>query len=105
MPSPTNVLHCCRRCRVRSCGSMRCDWCAAPISCACADGGHRIAYPRRREDFTMRRILALILAIACQHAPARDTVLHAARLLDIDTGKIVSPGEVLVRGERIVAVG
>jgi imidazolonepropionase-like amidohydrolase len=32
-------------------------------------------------------------------------VLHAARLLEIDTGKIVTPGEVLVEGERIVEVG
>jgi imidazolonepropionase-like amidohydrolase len=32
-------------------------------------------------------------------------VLHAARLLEIETGKIVSPGEVLVQGERIVEVG
>lgn len=31
-------------------------------------------------------------------------VLHAARLLDVESGKIVSPGEVLVEGERIVAV-
>jgi imidazolonepropionase-like amidohydrolase len=32
-------------------------------------------------------------------------VLHAARLLDIDTGKIIEPGEVLVQGSRIVEVG
>jgi imidazolonepropionase-like amidohydrolase len=32
-------------------------------------------------------------------------VLHAARLLDIESGKIVAPGEVLVQGERIVEVG
>jgi imidazolonepropionase-like amidohydrolase len=32
-------------------------------------------------------------------------VLHAARLLEVDRGKIVSPGEVLVQGERIVEVG
>ena len=32
-------------------------------------------------------------------------VLHAARLLDIESGKIVTPGEVLVRGDRIAAVG
>ena len=32
-------------------------------------------------------------------------VLHAARLLDIETGKIISPGEVLVQGERITEVG
>src|SRR5580698_2482474 len=32
-------------------------------------------------------------------------VLRAARLLDIESGKIVKPGEVLVTGERIVEVG
>lgn len=32
-------------------------------------------------------------------------VLHAARLLEIDSGRIVSPGEVLVDGERIVQAG
>jgi imidazolonepropionase-like amidohydrolase len=34
-----------------------------------------------------------------------DTVLHAARLLDIESGRILAPAEVLVQGERIVAVG
>jgi imidazolonepropionase-like amidohydrolase len=33
------------------------------------------------------------------------TVLHAARLLDIESGRILSPGEVLVKGERIVEAG
>jgi imidazolonepropionase-like amidohydrolase len=33
------------------------------------------------------------------------TVLHAARLLDIESGNILRPGEVLVEGERIVEVG
>ncbi len=32
-------------------------------------------------------------------------VVHAARLLDIEGGKIVTPGEVLVQGERIVEAG
>jgi imidazolonepropionase-like amidohydrolase len=32
-------------------------------------------------------------------------VLHAARLFDVEAGKIVSPGEVLVEGERITAAG
>ena len=32
-------------------------------------------------------------------------VLHAARLLDIETGKIIAPAEILVEGERITAVG
>ncbi|MGA7525049.1 MAG: amidohydrolase family protein [Acidobacteriaceae bacterium] len=32
-------------------------------------------------------------------------VLHAARLFDVESGKIVSPGEVLVEGDRIKAAG
>jgi imidazolonepropionase-like amidohydrolase len=32
-------------------------------------------------------------------------LLHAARLLDIETGRIVQPGELLVEGERIVEAG
>jgi imidazolonepropionase-like amidohydrolase len=32
-------------------------------------------------------------------------VLHAARLLQVDTGKLLTPGEVLVVGDRIRAVG
>jgi imidazolonepropionase-like amidohydrolase len=36
---------------------------------------------------------------------AHPTVLHAARLFDVATGRIVTPGEVLVDGERIQAAG
>jgi imidazolonepropionase-like amidohydrolase len=41
------------------------------------------------------------LASASKHP----IVLHAARLLDIGSGKIIAPGEVLVQDERIVEVG
>jgi len=37
--------------------------------------------------------------------PPRPIVLHAAHLLDVAAGALVSPGEVLVEGERIVAAG
>jgi imidazolonepropionase-like amidohydrolase len=37
--------------------------------------------------------------------PPHPTVLHAARLLDIEAGKIVAPGEVLIEGDRIKEVG
>src|SRR6516162_10038270 len=42
-----------------------------------------------------------------QAAPATGApiVLHAARLVEIDTGKVVVPGEVLVQGERIAEAG
>ena len=32
-------------------------------------------------------------------------VVHAARLLEIDSGRMIAPAEVLIQGERIVAVG
>jgi imidazolonepropionase-like amidohydrolase len=32
-------------------------------------------------------------------------VLHAARLLDIESGRILTPGEVLVEGDKIIAAG
>jgi imidazolonepropionase-like amidohydrolase len=38
-------------------------------------------------------------------ASSHAVVLRAARLLDIEGGKIITPGEVLVQGERIAAVG
>ncbi|HEY6446675.1 MAG TPA: amidohydrolase family protein [Acidobacteriaceae bacterium] len=38
-------------------------------------------------------------------APTQPIVLHAARLFDVEAGKIVSPGELLVQGERIAAAG
>ena len=41
---------------------------------------------------------------AHESAPA-PVVLHAARMLDVDSGRLIAPGEILVRGERIVAVG
>lgn len=48
----------------------------------------------------------LIGGIAAQSLDnPKPVVLHAARLLDVKTGKILKPGEVLVQGERIVAVG
>jgi imidazolonepropionase-like amidohydrolase len=32
-------------------------------------------------------------------------ILHAAHLLEVDTGRVMTPGEILVDGERIAAVG
>src|SRR5919108_3935149 len=37
--------------------------------------------------------------------PVHAFVLHAKRLLDVENGRVVSPAEVLVEGERIVEVG
>src|ERR1700733_15614395 len=45
------------------------------------------------------------VAAAPQQPPGHPIVLHAARLLEVDTGRMLSPGEILVEGERISAVG
>ena len=47
--------------------------------------------------------LSLLTSAFIAQTQAHVVVLHAARLFDVDTGKIVTPGEVLVEGERIVA--
>jgi imidazolonepropionase-like amidohydrolase len=46
------------------------------------------------------------LNLAAQNAqpPTHSVVLHAARLLDIESGRILTPAEVLVEGERISEV-
>ncbi len=49
--------------------------------------------------------LALAAVAGAQQPSGPLLVLHAARLLQVDTGTLLSPGEVLVEGERIRAVG
>jgi imidazolonepropionase-like amidohydrolase len=49
--------------------------------------------------------LASILVTHSQTEAAHPIVLHAARLLGIENGRILKPGEVLVQGERIAEVG
>jgi len=49
--------------------------------------------------------LAVTLATAgAQQPPGPTIVLHAARLLQVDTGTLLQPGEILVEGDRIRAV-
>src|ERR1035437_3198984 len=48
---------------------------------------------------------ALTSLIQAQQPPAAPIVLHAARLLQVDTGTLLQSGEILVQGERILAVG
>jgi imidazolonepropionase-like amidohydrolase len=48
-------------------------------------------------------LTASLVSVIAQAPPA--IVLHAARLLDVDAGRIISPGQVLIRGDRIVEAG
>jgi imidazolonepropionase-like amidohydrolase len=52
----------------------------------------------------MKTLLALVLCTASAFAQ-QSTVLHAARILDVSAGKVLSPGEVLVQGDKIVEAG
>ena len=54
----------------------------------------------------MKRLLIVyFVAVLAALAQQRAVVLHAARLLDVESGKLLTPGEVLVQGERIVEAG
>ncbi|HZQ43031.1 MAG TPA: amidohydrolase family protein [Acidobacteriaceae bacterium] len=49
---------------------------------------------------------ALLLSVAASaQQTQKSTVLHAAHLLDVAAGELLSPGEVLVTGNRITEVG
>jgi imidazolonepropionase-like amidohydrolase len=57
-----------------------------------------------------RDVKALLLAfffaaVSLSAQTAAPIVLHAARLLDVETGNITAPGEILVQGDRIAAIG
>ena len=66
---------------------------------------------RIHTQFTLALTFAAIILVSAasvsqaQQSGATPIVLHAARLLEVDTGNIVRPGEILIEGERIKAVG
>src|SRR5579885_3410078 len=51
------------------------------------------------------RLRAFLLLASIPAFAQRPIVLHAARLLDVATGRMIAPGEVLVRGDRIAEAG
>jgi len=55
--------------------------------------------------FTVMAGLCALPATAQLAERSHVVVLHAARMLDVANGSIVTPGEVLVQGDRIVAAG
>jgi imidazolonepropionase-like amidohydrolase len=52
----------------------------------------------------MKAVLLLFLALIGVRAQTA-TVLHAARLLDVEAGRMLTPGELLIQGDHIVEVG
>src|SRR6202521_2308799 len=63
---------------------------------------------KKRQFFSaLTVVLVCILTSTTQSQTesAHSIVLHAARLLDIENGRMLRPGEVLVQGERIAEAG
>ena len=52
-----------------------------------------------------RCVLFLTLSLVSAQPKQAPIILHAARLLDIETGKITAPAEILIQGDRIVEAG
>src|SRR5436305_2814616 len=65
--------------------------------------------PKNMITCRLRIVFLLVFAVTAGRAqtskPPHAIVLHAARLLDVENGRILNPGEVLVEGERIAEVG
>ena len=57
----------------------------------------------RRFAFALFVSFCLPPLASAQSQPA--IVLHAARMLDVENGKVIAPGEILVQGERIAEAG
>jgi imidazolonepropionase-like amidohydrolase len=55
--------------------------------------------------FAAALMLALAIVAAAQQTANPPIILHAARLLQVDNGTLLQPGEILVEGDRIRAVG
>src|SRR5436305_3877169 len=65
--------------------------------------------PKNMITCRLRIVFLLVFALTAGRAqtskPPHAIVLHAARLLEVENGRVLSPGEVLVEGERIAEVG
>jgi imidazolonepropionase-like amidohydrolase len=55
----------------------------------------------------MRKTLLVLIgvAVSCFAQASHAVILHAAHMLDVETGRTVSPGEVLLEGDKILAAG
>jgi imidazolonepropionase-like amidohydrolase len=60
---------------------------------------------RRLHWFCLFVCAAFVVGTVHAQQPAAPIVLHAARLLNVATSSVLAPGEILVEGERIKAVG
>lgn len=60
---------------------------------------------KRRGGLVLCAAIASVIPAVAQQPASTPIVLHAARLFEVDTGVMLRPGEILVEGDRIRAVG
>jgi imidazolonepropionase-like amidohydrolase len=60
---------------------------------------------RRSGCVVLLALLGVQATVLADSPSSHPIVLHAARLLEVDTGRVLMPGEILIDGRRIVAVG
>jgi imidazolonepropionase-like amidohydrolase len=65
----------------------------------------RVQFARRSTFAALLALLGAGVTARAEPTPTHPIVLHAARLLEVDTGQVLMPGEILIDGQRIVAVG
>jgi imidazolonepropionase-like amidohydrolase len=71
----------------------------------------RVKHPVRTVPVIVPVVLAvlvvLVVLVPCQAAPpaAKTTAVRCGRLIDVETGKVLTGAVVLIRGDRIAAVG
>jgi imidazolonepropionase-like amidohydrolase len=53
----------------------------------------------------MKKLAVFILFCSALPAQQKPIVLHAARLVDVEAGRLIEPGELLIQGERIAEAG
>jgi len=64
-----------------------------------------VSKPAARSLLTICSLLAAGAAAAADLPASHPIVLHAARLFDVASGRVIAPGEILIDGDRISAVG
>ena len=67
--------------------------------------GGTIARVMENRNSLLTLAVTLILAASAASQSQRPIVLHADRLLDVKSGKMLKPAEILIQGDRIVEVG
>jgi len=53
----------------------------------------------------MKYVFLCFLVVSSVVGQTHPVVLHAARLLDVESGQTIAPGEILIEGDRIAAAG